>query len=171
MNKPLIDFYSGRGSDHDGRTLDQILSWPDDQLEQVHDYIQWVFPLQERSAYNRRAPILDAETILLFRATPRLQDQLRRSFRRILAFYGFSFTEADGEVSVVKADSFGAQSRYWLNEYDHNHLRITRILKCACLLGLRTHALALHRMLEELYVTHGDVIGDETLAYWREAVQ
>jgi hypothetical protein len=45
----LLDFYRGVGADTEGRRLEDILAWPDDDLEEVHDFIQWLFPLPEPS--------------------------------------------------------------------------------------------------------------------------
>ena len=46
----IIGFYSGTEPDHRGRYLHEIQRWSDDQLEKVHDYIQWLFPLPEPSS-------------------------------------------------------------------------------------------------------------------------
>ena len=59
-------FFAG-GADDDGRTFDEILGWDDARLEMVHDYIQWIFPLPERSGANPWAPVLDAATIAAIR--------------------------------------------------------------------------------------------------------
>jgi hypothetical protein len=64
----ILGFYTGTRPDDRGRFLREILRWPDYKLEQTHDYIQWLFPLAERSALNPEAPILDAKTIREFRS-------------------------------------------------------------------------------------------------------
>jgi hypothetical protein len=56
----LLRFYAGTGPDDRGRFLREIHQWPDDELEHTHDYIQWLFPLAERSGFNPEAPTLDA---------------------------------------------------------------------------------------------------------------
>ena len=66
MNKPIVDFYSGKTKDSSGRTLMEIHAWGYDELEKIHDYIQWLFPLPEPSQYNPLAPVLDAEQIAIF---------------------------------------------------------------------------------------------------------
>ena len=48
----LVKFYRGSGTDHAGRTLDEILTWDDAALESVHDYIQWLFPNPDASRAN-----------------------------------------------------------------------------------------------------------------------
>ena len=63
MPSRIIGFYNGTESDHRGRCLREIQEWPDDQLESVHDYIQWLFPLPEPSGFNVAAPVLIRESI------------------------------------------------------------------------------------------------------------
>ena len=55
---PLLRFYRLEGPDARGRTLPEIWAWDAARLEGVHDYIQWLFPLPEPSAFNPHAPIL-----------------------------------------------------------------------------------------------------------------
>ena len=45
MPSRIIGFYNCTESDHRGRYLRELQEWPDDQLESVPDYIQWLFPL------------------------------------------------------------------------------------------------------------------------------
>ena len=84
----ILAFYSGTSTDSRGRRLLDIQQWPDELLESNHDFIQWMFPLLEPSSVHPEAPILDHEVIRAFRAHPELQQTLRRSFQRMLAFTG-----------------------------------------------------------------------------------
>jgi hypothetical protein len=124
----LLNFYQGTGQDHQGRAPATIWHWSDDDLEQVHDYIQWLFPLRERSAFNSNAPLLDDATIQQFRDRPELQANLRRSFLRMLKFYGLELTDT-APPTIRPSKSFPSRSANWLNPGNHNHLRITRILE------------------------------------------
>ena len=56
----LMAFYRG-GRDDRGRRLEDVLGWDHHQLELVHDYIQWMFPLTERSMAQPSAPVLSAD--------------------------------------------------------------------------------------------------------------
>jgi hypothetical protein len=56
--RPIIRFYSGAQPDHRGRYRNEIQGSPDAQLESIHDHIQWLFPLSERSGFNVAAPVL-----------------------------------------------------------------------------------------------------------------
>ena len=67
---PLLAFYLGSHPDDRGRMLDEILRQDDFWLEVTHDYVQWLFPLDEVSRANARAPLVDGPTRDHFRATP-----------------------------------------------------------------------------------------------------
>jgi hypothetical protein len=64
--EPIVAFYLHEGTDHIGRTLKQMWSFTDEQLEKEHDYIQWLFPTQTKSKFNFDAPILTIESICEF---------------------------------------------------------------------------------------------------------
>jgi hypothetical protein len=113
----LVDFYRGEGTNPEGRSLIDIWAWPDDDLEAVHDFIQWLFPLPEPSRFNPDAPLLTEEDIGAFRSGPLLQANLMKSFERILGFLGLAST-ADGKVA--EGDNFLAR----IPGSDCGHLRV-----------------------------------------------
>ena len=169
---PLIDFYLGQSPDRRGRTIRKIWAFKDDELEAVHDFIQWLFPLAERSGFNPSAPVLDAETIQAFRERPELRANLRVSLERMLRVYGFELIEGE-TLRVMPAPNFAERADNWLSYSNHNHLRITRILKSLCLLGLKEEAEALFRTLDGLYGTErqrtNPRISEKTYQFWRAA--
>lgn len=165
---PIIRFLSGDGTDHQRRTVDTIRGWNDDRLEAVHDYIQWLFPLAEGSGFNPYAPILVREDVVAIRESPTLRSQMRRSFARMLAFYGFT-QKAPGEP-IAGPDP--ERSRRWVTPGNHNFLRISRILRSLNLLGLEPDAAAFHAVLERLAAGEaGRIIGTVPLHHWREAAR
>lgn len=172
MGTQIIDFYRGVKPDHRGRFLQEILAWPDDQLESVHDYVQWLFPLVEPSGFNVFAPVLDLPTTIQFRTQPDLQRNLRRSWLRMMGFYGLEVDESGARVH--RGPNFDANSKRWLQAGNHNQLRITRILKSLTILGLHAEAQAFFRCLAEIYDEERSQpsprIGDETFEYWENAV-
>ena len=169
----ILGFYSGTEPDHRGRYVQEIQAWPDDQLETIHDYIQWLFPLPERSGFNVAAPVLTRESIEEFRMQPGLQQKLRGSFLRMMTFYGFE-TRFGKQITVTRAPNFAAKATGWLSPGNHNHLRITRILRCLTVLGLEAEAKAFFGCLSEIYEDEQNktlpAISDETMLYWREAL-
>jgi hypothetical protein len=162
----LVQFYQGTAPDYKGRTLRDLWAWDDERLEDVHDFIQVLFPLDEPSRVSARAPLLDDATIERFRQDETIQANLLKSFRRMLAFYGFRLDEMTKELT--KADNFAERAANWLVIGDHNHLRITRILKCLTLCGLDEYAAAFLKALRE--VADDNAVSKETLWYWKNAV-
>ncbi len=165
----IVAFYAGNAPDDRGRFHDDILRFDDDSLERVHDFIQWLFPLRERSGANRAAPRLDRTAIEAF-LRPHLRSALRRSLDRMLSFYGL---EWDGDA-IVKQPSFERHSG-WLTPGNHNHLRLTRILASLRILGEDKAAGALFRCLAEIEAEEHrnslNRISERTFRFWREAVQ
>lgn len=143
------------------------LTWDDEELEQVHDFIQWLFPLPDPSAFNPNAPLLSEYDIARFRADPALRSNMRKSFERILSFLGLAMTE-DGKV--VEGPNFALRAPDVWAEPNHNWLRITRILRSLTLLGLQIEALAMFAWLEAVYSNGRFPITADTFDYWRRAV-
>ena len=171
MKSPIILFYLEGKPDNRGRTISEILRWGDQELEDVHDYIQWLFPAAERSQFNRDAPLLTAADIKEFQRSKPLQDKLRLSFERLLTFYGLTFVPGKPGCAVKRGPGFIKKSEEWLTPYNHNFLRITRILKCLSLLGLKQEAIAFFQELSRIYETHHRIITEETFEYWQDAVK
>ena len=165
---PLVRFYAGTAPDAQGRMISDIWAWNDEALEAGHDFVQWLFPLPEPSAFVDDAPLLTQADIGAFAASKSLRDTLRRSFVRMLEFYGFVLVDGP---RVDEAPDFAEKSANWLRRFDHNYLRFTRILRALTLLGLRDEALAFLDALEALHRRSGkERIGDRALGFWRNAV-
>jgi hypothetical protein len=164
----LIEFYAGRAPDSRGRRIEDIWAMSFEELEYTHDYIQWLFPLRERSAYQPEAPILDAEAIAAF-DSPDLQARLVRSARVMADFYGFLMTHGDASWRLEPGPRFNERRVVWLNPGNHNFLRLTRIMRSLATLGLATLSQAWLDALTEVYAEHSATIGANTMEYWRSA--
>lgn len=177
----LAQFYDPtlNAPDEEGRTLSSILTWPDSKLEKCHDYIQQIFPLPEQSPNNPSAPLISYEIFSTFRQRADLRDQLRRSFVRILSFYGLeqriSATDSgrteDVVLEIVKAPNFDEASRRWVIQFDHNHLRITRIIRCLRVLGLEQEAEAFFITLANVNQSCVGKISKSSLIFWARAAR
>src|SRR5579864_9305486 len=165
----LVEFYSGHAPDHAGRFAGQIQQWPDERLEAVHDFIQWLFPLAEPSPVNPLAPALDRETIEAFAARPELRQNLRESFLRMLRFYGLEMRPGP-PPAIERGANFPERAAHWLHPGNHNHLRITRILKSLALLGLAEEAGALLECLETIRAAEPGRISAVSVRFWRAAI-
>ncbi|CAO2652515.1 Nn.00g007980.m01.CDS01 [Neocucurbitaria sp. VM-36] len=276
----IIRFYDpetppDQAKDARNRTLEEILSWSDSQLERCHNYIQMLFPLPEGSPFNWEAPVITRKVMLEFRSRRELRDSLRTSFERMLEFYGFTVStkpeedeekEAEkakesgsaGEVNasmdqhetgseqaaqtgsatdkmskedgqnpvvpatsefqtpatdteaaivadadalnkkpdeattetssshssnpeaqvsssagyyVVRAPHWRKSFRNWAVRFDHNHLRITRILRCLRVLGLETECEAFYTALKNVFDDPDIHINQRSMIYWQRAVR
>lgn len=160
--------------DSRGRTLASILAWSDDQLEYCHDYIQVLFPLPEGSPFNPSAPIINRTIFTTFRSRPELRSQVRLSFELMLKFYGFEYdtseTEEDGEV-IVPASHFRTAARNWVMRFNHNHLRITRILRSLRVLGLEEEAEQFYQAVSRLYRGGKSGISQKSMMFWERAAR
>ncbi|XP_078103991.1 opioid growth factor receptor-like [Sander vitreus] len=153
-DKPNLKFYLGLiPSAPDGVYIDQFhKEWYTkyDQLEFVHSYIQWLFPLQE-PGMNSEASTLTKEEIKEFCQNSAAKANLLKSYELMLNFYGIRLCDENtGEVERASnwRDRFDN-----LNSHTHNNLRITRILKCQGTLGYPHYQAPLVRFfLEETLV-------------------
>jgi len=146
----ILDFYSGKASEC-RFLISDVWSFSFQRLEEVHDYIQWIFPLDEPSAHNLSAPVLTKEDIETFRAEPVLRWRLMASVHTYMRFLHFTATQ-------------------WVTGFDHNHLRITRMLKCLMLMGMEVEAQA--RFNEVMLITQifPKVNLSTSIGYWRDAI-
>ena len=165
---PLVDFYRGVATDSEGRLLSEILAWDDRTLENVHDFIQWVFPLPEPSRFNRAAPLLTADDIAAFKTDAVLQANVKKAFERILKFLGLAET-TDG--AIVEGNAFASRAGEIWSEPNHNWLRITRILRSLTLLGFRDQAKELHIWIAEQHRRRRFPFTSETFRYWSSTVK
>jgi hypothetical protein len=168
----IVRYYRGEVRDGSGRSLAEVQEWPDDSLERVHDFIQWMFPLEERSAFNPDAPVLNSAAIEQFRSSPNLRAKLHVSFERMLAFYGFEILDGP-RMRIVPSATFPRRSSEWVTPGNHNYLRITRILKSLSTLGLEEEASRFFECLSEIYDSQDRrrrPIPLETLQYWKAAI-
>lgn len=146
----LTPFLRGAGPDRQGRTHADILNFSDEELEEVHDYIQWLFPLREKSIAVPGSPVVESDEMVEFLRNDReVREHMTQALERMKRFY----TDND----------------HWLAQGDHNHLRITRILKSLCLLGLRDEAIKFHNFVLQR-VESAQPVTRASLVYWEQSV-
>ncbi|KQN62160.1 opioid growth factor receptor-related protein [Pseudomonas sp. Leaf58] len=149
-----------------GHALRDIQAFDHDQLEFTHTYIQWLFPLPEVSTINPEAPVLTALHCEAVAISPLLKKQIGINLDLMLRHWGIQRQAVD----FIKAANFDTQSVLWLTEFDHNHLRITRVLAFLAMTGFGVVAERLYtffhaRLQDELYNKIG------ALKYWRDAIR
>lgn len=163
----ILEFYQGQPNDKEVK-LEDIWEWDDSTLESRHDFIQWLFPIDSKSQFNASSPPTNLATREEFQKDSRLQKKMCTSFKTMLKFYGF---ELNRSGNVVKASNFANRAKNWLNRGNHNHLRISRILRSLSLHGMKTEAREFLDALNVVYQESLDKIGDQTYQYWQSAIQ
>ena len=147
---PLLEYLQGNGTDHRGRTLSEVQAADDNFLEVEHDYIQWLFPLKEPSYNVQDAPVITDDEIEKAKADKRVQENMKKSLERMIRFY--------------------MENNHWLVPRDHNHLRITRIIKSArIILGDEPAIEFYDHIMARVHATEADILPLH-LAYWTDAI-
>ncbi|MBD2232334.1 opioid growth factor receptor-related protein [Phormidium tenue] len=72
---------------------------------------------------------------------------------------------------VTRSADYPNRQREWVSPFDHNYLRITRILKCLMVFGLEDEAQAVYECLRQIYRESSNDIGAETFQHWTNAVK
>ncbi|KAF4107548.1 opioid growth factor receptor 2 [Onychostoma macrolepis] len=168
-----LEFYRGKlRSSPDELYIDDFHQkwWGEyDLLEDVHSYIQWLFPIQE-PGMNWRAHVLSKNEIKLFRIDKEAKRKLVQSYMLMLDFYGiYLVNESTGEVA--RASNWKDRFRN-LNRHTHNNLRITRIVKCLGTLGLKHYQAPLVRFFLNETLVMGELqnVKQSALDYFMFAV-
>lgn len=143
----IVLFLTADGQDCAGRSFEDVIAFDNATLERRHDFIQWLFPLPEPSRAVPGSPVLTPADITALQASDAARARLARASARMLDFY-----RAHGR---------------WRQSYDHNHLRITRIITSLRLLtgdeaadGFKTAILA---------EAAGAPVNADTVGFWERA--
>lgn len=160
MSNELLNFALGTGEIEVGLgsqiTIDELhnaLFGNFDILERSHTYIQWIFPTDEASRFNARAPVLSPRLARTIAGQCNASLSIVYSFVMMLHFYGMRLV--NHHPPVVERAKTGAEDRIaFLSRSTHNWLRITRILRSLKLLGLSEFSDAFLKALRhEVYTT------------------
>ena len=152
MNTALTNFLSGSGTDHAGRTYQDILDQDDQWLEYTHDWVQWCFPLFEKSQSVKSAPTLEsANEVEVIRTCSSCQENMR--------------------LGLIRYEEFLRDNDHWLRYHDHNHLRITRVIKSARMLMSEEQAGEFFRYVMELVGGRAhEKLSKTSMGYWKQAL-
>jgi len=147
----LTEFLLADGKTSSGKTFGQIMNQQNSEFEMAHDQIQWMFPLPEPSRAQPGSPIL----------TRAEYDELKGGYFHL-----------DRLVSAKRFMlEFLNSYKLWMVPMDHNHLRISRILKCTSLFRGQPYADDFRVMVWKALRDNGraDVINNNTVAHWLAA--
>lgn len=152
LSNSLINFYLNDEKNIEDVTIKDILAYSANDLELDHYWVQWAFPLKEKSQANLNAPILTDELIKNVISHPGFYEKFS-----MISNHFFNFLNHGNDKPI------------WINKNNHNYLRITRVIKSAKLFGRFDIAEKYYSYVRDLYDKWPDDIGDSTFAYWGNA--
>ena len=142
-------FLTNQANDFKGRNLDLIWQYSDAEIENNHDFIQLIFPTNKQSQNSFHGYFLDNELLI---------DKLKNN-------------EAVRE-NVMKSAAwflgFLSRNTSWISGYDHNQLRITRVIESLRLLVSDEAANEFFQSILSL-VKDPSLINPATIKFWEEA--
>ena len=142
-------FQTHRGKDFKERTLQNIWSYSDKEIERRHDFIQVIFPLNKPSQAVSHGYYLDTQDLV---------NQIK--------------TNKEAVTNISKSSqwffSFLERNMYWNTRHDHNQLRITRVIECLRLLVSDEEADNFYNNVLEL-IEDNNQVNTRTLNFWSNA--
>ena len=161
---PAIAFLLGQGTDQSGRTLADYRAFDAAKWEDCHDHMQWAFPTRTRSAYNRSAPTIP--NTFKFDGNDAIKTNITDLLKQYLASLGVRMHFYPENGWVIEWEP-GTPNPYWVYSQDHNTLRMTRVLECLGIFGLKNLQTALFEFLVYSVATQfSPRINGKTVAFW-----
>ena len=145
----FLSFLKNEGLDFKSRSLSEIWKYTDIQIEQNHDFIQVVFPLNKPSENTFHGfHLSDQSELLKLQNSEIVKSNLIKSAGWFLGFL--------------------ERSMSWRDGYDHNQLRITRVIECLRLLVSNEVADTFYKDILVILGTD-NTVNRTTLLFWSEA--
>jgi hypothetical protein len=166
----LRSFYTNQQKNPEGLYLKDIWGFNDWELENTHHFIQWMFPLELKSNHNETAPVVCDKDLMEMVKDKEVRENILHSLNVMENFWGFevphkncSFTKPRGFQNFLSKD--------WPTAYNHNYIRIARVIHSLVIFGLENEAKELVGYLEkQVFPTYKHLIGEDTMDYWKSAL-
>ena len=146
-------------------TIETILKDDNFDLEEEHQFIQRLFPIDTRSEQQKNVnePVLDGEDFVALRGNTIISNGLDEAFNKMLEFFGLKW---EGK-NIVVHDLEQARKCFTPLPLNHNNLRATRMIRSMALFGKIAKAKALHTFLKDFCAHHFE--NHTSLVHWEEA--
>ena len=145
----ILNFLIGNVADSNNRFIYDIWKMHDFEIENTHNFVQWIFPLNEKSQAVPNSPILTENEILQISNSTIAKKNIEKSSKWYLNFLD--------------------KNRYWISHSDHNHLRITRAIKSLRLIHSEEEAEKFKRNIFNLIEGNENKINTRTLKFWEDS--
>ena len=142
----FLSFLEGTSPDVLGRTLEEIWGYNDAEIEGVHNFIQFIFPTNQKSASMPGVPILTAQDIEAITQSEIAKSNLIKS--------------VDWFVQFLE------RNNHWITQYNHNHLRISRMIQSVRLLVGDIEADFVRSQVMAIVSKSKNKVSDKSKAFW-----
>lgn len=171
----FLDFLKGTGPDAKGRYFRDYILFSPEKWEDCHDHMQWAFPTSTASAYNPNAPLVPKD--FTFTDTRNsttgmtVKEAIRLLLKRYLQSVGIKmYNDLDDRGFSIGIDPDPPFHNPWLAPRNHNLLRMTRVLECLGLFGMKAEQNELYDFLVyEVAYNYPGLITSDTIAFWSAA--
>jgi len=154
MNNALIEFYIGNGTNNSGKTFGDIMLMSNGELENTHDYIQWIFPTYTPSQCVEGSPVLDDYTVDYLASREDFSLRFNNAIKLMVEFW-------DVNQPMI------AGPRFWATAGNHNHKRMTRFIESCNLFDMNYIAVDFfHKLLEYSMTVYGNELTKTNIYYW-----
>jgi len=145
----IDDFLKGNEPDVYKRYLKDIWMMSGDQIENKHNFIQWIFPLNVKSNAVPSSPILTKKEIICIKKSEIVQKNIKKSAEWFLKFL--------------------SSNSYWICQNNHNHYRITRVIKSLRLIHSNEEAEKFKNSIMNLIQGNEKKINLTNIQYWKDS--
>ena len=145
----IDDFLKGNKPDIHKRYLKDIWMMSDNQIENKHNFIQWIFPLNVKSNAVPSSPILTKKEIISIKKSETAQKNIEKSAEWFLEFL--------------------SSNSHWICQNNHNHYRITRVIKSLRLIHSNEEAEKFKNSIMNLIQGNEKKINLTNIQYWKDS--
>ena len=142
----LREFLKNNETDIYHRYISEIWSFNDEQIETTHNFIQFLFPLTQPSKNSFNKIYINSDDLLYELKSDK---KVRESIIYSSNWY-FSFLE---------------RNQHWQTYYDHNHLRISRVIESLNIIVSNRQANRFYKQVLDICIE--ELINDETKLIWK----
>ena len=142
------NFLLAKEPDFKGRMIQDIWNYSDEEIEGIHDFIQILFPLNKKSQSVFHGYYLDTDNLVQsLKDDEQVKENILKSSEWFLSF-------------LKRHD-------YWKKRYNHNQLRITRVIECLRLLVGDKEANSFYESIIGICENHR--LNPNSIKYWKNA--
>jgi hypothetical protein len=142
------NFLLAKEPDFKGRMIQDIWNYSDEEIEGIHDFIQILFPLNKKSQSVFHGYYLDTDNLVQsLKDDEQVKENILKSSEWFLSF-------------LKRHD-------YWKRGYNHNQLRITRVIECLRLIVGDKEANSFYELIKIL--SKNANLNKKTTEFWDNA--